>query len=159
MSVSTNDLNIDSWLVSAGREKKPGRPLNVPPVLASNYLKEDIFDYSRSDGTPTWDALEEIIGVAEKGESLAFSSGMAAITAVFDQVKSGSTVVISNDCYQGVAQLAEQGRKQGRWTLEKLPVTDTEAWLKAAKNVDLLWIESPSNPLLKVIHLILRQKQ
>ena len=76
-----------SWLVSAGRSSEPGDPLNVPLVPASNFIIGAGRAYSRDDGTPTWEALEEIVGGLEKGRAVAFASGMAAIAAVFDQLK------------------------------------------------------------------------
>jgi hypothetical protein len=47
-------------------------------------------DYARDDGTPTWEALEELVGVLESGKAVAFASGMAAIAAVFDQLTTGA---------------------------------------------------------------------
>ena len=66
-----------AWLVSAGRDRRPGSPLNVPPCPASNFVLGDRRAYSRDDGTPGWEALEEIVGGLEGGSSVSFSSGMA----------------------------------------------------------------------------------
>lgn len=153
MSDPSTKLTLESWLVSAGRSKNPGQPLNVAPTLASNYVLGGDYVYSRDDGTPAVGALEEIVGVAEKGKTVAFSSGMAAITAVFNLLKADSTIVLPDDCYQGVAGLAVQGMHQGRWKLERLPVIDTEGWIKACEYADLIWLESPSNPLLEIADL------
>jgi cystathionine gamma-synthase len=60
-------VSIESWLVSAGRERQPGSPLNVPPFPASNFVLGDRRAYSRDDGTPSWEALEEIVGGLEGG--------------------------------------------------------------------------------------------
>ena len=90
--------SAESWVVSAGRDRRPGSPLNVPPVLASNFVLGDSRAYSRDDGTPGWDALEEIVGGLEGGHAVAFASGMAAIAAVFDQLPTGSVVAIPDDC-------------------------------------------------------------
>ena len=76
--------SVESWLVSAGRDRSPGSPLNVPPTPASNFVLGDHRAYSRDDGTPSWEALEEIVGGLEGGSSVAFASGMAAIAAIFD---------------------------------------------------------------------------
>lgn len=78
----------DSWLVNAGRSAEPGTPLNVPLVPASNFVIGNGREYSRDDGTPTWEALEQVIGGLEGGRAVTFSSGMAAIAAVFDQRRS-----------------------------------------------------------------------
>ena len=62
--------------MSARRDRRPGSPLNVPPIPASNFVLGDRRAYSRDDGTPTWEALEEITGWLEGGSSIAFASGM-----------------------------------------------------------------------------------
>src|SRR6267142_336223 len=83
---NASDLgSVESWLVSAGRDRRPGSPLNVPPCPASNFVLGERRAYSRDDGTPSWEALEEIVGGLEGGSSVAFASGMAGIAAVFDQ--------------------------------------------------------------------------
>jgi len=145
--------SAESLLVAAGRDGRPGSPLNVPPVLASNFVLGTERSYARGDGTPTWEALEEIVGLLEGGESVAFASGMAGIAAVFDQLHAGSRIVLPADCYQGVAGLAESGRQKGLWSISRLAVDDTDGWIREAADSDLLWLESPSNPLLVVADL------
>ena len=61
--------------------------------------------------------------------------------------------VLPDNFYHCVAGLAEAGRHRGRWSLQRLPVADTAAWIDARATVDLLWLESPSNPLLVVAGL------
>jgi cystathionine gamma-synthase len=142
--------SVESWLVSAGRDRRPGSPLNVPPIPASNFVLGESRAYSRDDGTPGWEALEEIVGGLEGGSSVAFASGMAGIAAVFDQLSTGSVVVLPDDCYQGVAGLAQAGERRGRWTVHRVAVADTGRWLEMCGVADLIWLESPSNPLLTV---------
>ena len=103
--------------MSAGRDRRPGSPLNVPPWPASNFVLGEHRAYSRDDGTPGWEALEEIVGGLEGGSSVCFASGMAGIAAIFDQLPTGSVVALPDDCYQGVAGLANAGQSRGRWTL------------------------------------------
>lgn len=148
-----NPLSTDSWLVSAGRPHHPGEPLNVPLTPASNFLLGDDRVYSRTDGTPGWEALETILGGLEDAHSLSFSSGMAAIAAIFDQLPAGATIALPDDCYQGVTQLAEAGQTRHRWTIQRVPLADTARWIETARTADLLWLESPSNPLLHVADL------
>ncbi|HKS28438.1 MAG TPA: PLP-dependent transferase [Pyrinomonadaceae bacterium] len=143
-------IKPESWLVSAGRSEEPGAPLNVPLVPASNFILGSARGYSRDDGTPTWEALEEVVGGLESGKALAFASGMAAIASVFDQLAVGAVVVLPDDCYQGVAGLAAEGAERGRWSIERVAVDDTTGWIRACKVSDLIWLESPSNPLLTV---------
>ena len=144
---------LESWLVSAGRSGVPGAPLNVPLVPASNFVIGGGREYSRDDGTPTWEALEAVVGGLESGQAVAFASGMAAIAAVFDQLAAGSTVALPDDCYQGVAGLVSAGAERGRWSVRRVGLDDTAGWIDAARSADLLWLESPSNPLLGVADL------
>ena len=148
-----SEFKPETWLVSAGRDSRPGAPLNVPLVPASNFIIGGDRSYSRDDGTPTWEALEAIVGGLESGKAVAFSSGMAAIAAVFDQLTAGAVIVLPDDCYQGVAGLAAEGEKKGRWSVRKVAVEDTAGWIHACVGADLVWLETPSNPLLTVADL------
>lgn len=144
----------ETWAVVAGRGvHAPGGPLNVPPVLASNFVLGGDHAYTRDDGTPTWEAFEELLGGLEHGVAVAFASGMAAAAAIFDLLPAGAEGVLPDDCYQAVAGLAAAGRRLGRWSFRRLAPDDTDAWLHAAGHADLLWLESPSNPLLHVADL------
>lgn len=149
-----NAVSVESWLVSGGRDDRPGSPLNVPPWPASNFILGGRRAYARDDGTPGWEALEEIVGGLEGGSAVAFSSGMAAIAAVFDLLPSGAVVALPDDCYQGVSGLAEVGQSKGRWAVRRVAVADTEGWRRACAEADLIWLESPSNPLLAVADLV-----
>jgi len=146
-------ISLESWVVSAGRDSVPGAPLNVPLVPASNFILGKGREYSRDDGTPTWEALEEVVGGLESGTAVAFASGMAAIASVFDQLAVGAVVVLPDDCYQGVAGLAAAGAEKQRWSVQRVPVDDTAGWIRACGIADLIWLESPSNPLLTVADL------
>jgi cystathionine gamma-synthase len=153
MDTPTPGISLESWLVSAGRAAEPGAPLNVPLVPASNFILGGGRAYSRDDGTPTWEALEEVVGGLESGKAVAFASGMAAIASVFDQLAAGSVVVLPDDCYQGVAGLAASGATKQRWSVRRVAVDDTAGWIRACGSADLIWLESPSNPLLTVADL------
>jgi hypothetical protein len=131
MELLPPDITPESWLVSAGRSPAPGAPLNVPLIPASNFIIGAGREYSRDDGTPTWEALEEIVGGLESGKAVAFASGMAAIAAVFDQLAAGSIVVLPDDLYQGVAGLAAAGAERRRWSVQRVPVDDTAGWVRA----------------------------
>jgi len=150
---SMEKISPQSWLVAAGRPKEPGSPLNVPPVPASNFLLESERGYARDGSTPTWEALEEILGGLEGGEAIAFSSGMAAAAAVFGQMGAGARIALPDDCYHGVVELARLGASRVGWQLSSIAVEDTAGWIEAAGEADLIWLESPSNPLLAVADL------
>src|SRR5436853_7827050 len=101
-------------MVVAGRgEQTPGSPLNVPPVLASNFILGGDRAYTRDNGTPTWEAFEEILGGLEHGVAVAFASGMATVAAVFELLPAGAEIVIPDDCYQAVVGLAAAGEQRG----------------------------------------------
>jgi cystathionine gamma-synthase len=148
-----NDWTPETWLIAAGRNRTPGAPLNVPPVLASNFYLPDDRVYSRSDGTPTSDALEELLGGMENGKALSFASGMAAAAVILLRLPVGSTIAVPVDPYHGVAGIVNEGEAQGRWTVLRLDQADTPAWLDALQTCDLVWLETPENPLMTVADL------
>jgi cystathionine gamma-synthase len=156
-------LRPETAVICAGRSRRGGSgPLNVPVVLASNFhaspteapgMAEGSRAYARTDATPTWEALEGAVGQVEGGHAVAFSSGMAAVAAVLDLVPAGGRIVAPNDCYFGVGELLADGQQQGRWAVDRLDLTDTASVQAVVAGADLLWLETPSNPLLDVADL------
>lgn len=153
MDKHSRGMKRETWLVSAGRPSEPGDPLNAPLIPASNFIIGSGRDYSRGDSTPTWEALEDVVGGLESGKAVAFASGMAAMASVFDQLSAGAVVALPDDCYQGVAGLVAAGAARGRWSVQRVAVEDTAGWIRACAAADLIWLESPSNPLLTVADL------
>jgi cystathionine gamma-synthase len=145
----SGDVKPETWAIVGGRRDQPGAPLNVPMMPSSAFLSGGDRNYSRNDATEGWEALEAVIGGWEGGDAVAFASGMAACSAVLTQLADGGHLVLGDDCYQGVAGLAEAGSRDHGWRVERLPVAD-ERWLGRAAEADMLWVESPSNPLLEV---------
>ncbi|NNE96524.1 MAG: PLP-dependent transferase [Acidimicrobiales bacterium] len=148
-----DEWSATSWLAAGARPDGPGEPLNTPIVPASNFVHGGDFEYARDEGTPTWVALETLMARLEGGKALAFGSGMAAIASVFDQLAVGAHIVWPDDCYQGVAGIIAAGEAHGRWTAERLPVDATDSWVERSSDADLVWLESPSNPLLSIADL------
>jgi cystathionine gamma-synthase len=148
-----SDWTPQTWLVAGGRNRTPGEPLNVAPVFASNFYLPDDRVYSRSEGTPTTDSLETLLGGLDGGRSLVFASGMAAAAVVFQRLPVGSQLAIPTDPYHGVAGIVAEGERQGRWTVRRLDQADTAAWVDAVAECDLVWLESPENPLITVADL------
>ncbi len=140
-------------MVSGGRPGGPGAPLNTPIVAASNFEPGGEHYYSRGDGTATVAAFEELLGGLEGGTALAFGSGMAAASAVFDQLAVGREIALPTDCYHGVNQLADDGAERGRWAVRRVELADVDGWRQAIAECALVWLESPSNPLLEVADL------
>jgi cystathionine gamma-synthase len=147
-------LKPETLLVSAGRPEGQGQPLNVPLVPASNRVLGAGPVYAREDGTPTWEALEAIMGQLEGGSATAFASGMAAVAAVLELVPGGGSIALPEECYQGVAALVAEGEAKGRWQVRHIATDDTAGWIAAAGRDDLLWLESPSNPRLLLSDLV-----
>jgi cystathionine gamma-synthase len=154
--MAAEPLRPETIAIKAGRPAGPGDPINTPLVTASNYRQDDAGEgsgrsYSRGDGTPTVQSLEEAVGQLEGGWAVAFGSGMAAAAAVLDQLPVGATVVMPDDCYQGVAMALARGQERFGWKVETVDLTDTDRWLALIDGgPDLVWLESPSNPLLAV---------
>jgi cystathionine gamma-synthase len=143
----------ETWVIVAGRpEPVPGAPLNTPLIAASTYVLGSERIYSRNEGTEGWEAFEAMLGGLEGGDAVAFSSGMAACAAVLGQLPTGAHLVLVDDCYQGVAEIADAGARSHQWSVERLSATDP-LWLQRTAEADLLWIESPTNPLLEVADL------
>jgi cystathionine gamma-synthase len=151
--VEPGAVRLDSWVVAGGRPGEPGQSLNVPIFPASNFLLGAGRTYSREHGTPTIDAFERLMGGLEGGSAVAFSSGMAAAGAVLDRLPAGASIVLADDCYQGVSAVVRSGEEKGRWRVRRLPPTETQAWIQALDAADLLWLESTSNPFLTVADL------
>lgn len=153
MDELNDSMHPDTWLISQGRPTELGDPLNWPPMMASNFRLPHERYYNRTEGTETQGALEDLIGGLERGRALAFSSGMAAVACLFHGLPVGATLVIPEDPYHAVNGLAVEGEAQGRWTVRRFDLADTGAWVDAALEADLLWVETPANPLMTVADL------
>jgi cystathionine gamma-synthase len=155
-------VHPETAVICAGRPPRAaGQPLNTPIVLASNFHAGaaaapgtgEARAYARTEATAAWEALETAVGHLEGGHGVAFSSGMAAIAAVLDLVPAGGRIVAPRDCYLGVGELLADAQQQGRWAVVRVDLTDTASVQAAATGADLLWLETPSNPLLDIADL------
>lgn len=132
---------------------------STPIYLASTYHQEDVdapgaYDYSRS-GNPTRHALEETIAQLEEGVAgFAFSSGMAAISTVFLLFSSGDHLIVSEDVYGGTFRVLSQVLSRMGIQTTFVDTTDVEKVKEAiTPQTKGIYIETPSNPLLKVTDL------
>jgi cystathionine gamma-synthase len=151
--VDPSEVTPATWAIAGGRPSgAPGEPLNVSPFLASNFVLGTDRIYARNEATPGWEAFEEVIGGLEGGIAVAFASGMGACAGVFFGLPTGAHVVLPDDCYQGVVELAAAGAAAHGWQLERLAVTDP-AWPDRVGTADVIWVESPSNPMLEIADL------
>lgn len=144
--------HLRTLAVTAGRDSSPGAPLNVPPTFASTYRDGGAVGYGRW-GNPTWSALEEALGAAERGKTVAFASGQAAIAALIDPLKIGAVITLPVDAYLGTRSLLRDLDARGRVKLQPIDVTVTDDVIAALAWTDLLWLESPTNPMLGIVDL------
>jgi cystathionine beta-lyase/cystathionine gamma-synthase len=147
--------------IHAGQEPDPTTGAVMTPIYAtSTYVQESPgkhkgFDYARSIN-PTRLALEKCIADLEGGtRGFAFASGLAAMSTVLELLETGSHIVVSDDLYGGTFRLFDKVRKQSAGLeFTYVDLTEASRFEKAIKpNTRMVWIETPSNPLLKIIDL------
>lgn len=129
---------------------------SIPKVQASTYHQSDIlqnqkYTYSRF-GNPTVEALEEAVAVLEDGKyATAFSSGVAAISSVLLQLSSGDHIVLCKNIYGGTYQVVTELLEKFNIEYTFVEESPTENWSKAIReNTKMIYLESPSNPTLKI---------
>lgn len=147
----------------------PGAPVNPPVVLSSTFHQGGDLVYGR-DGNPTWSALEEVVGRLEGGDCLVFSSGLAANAAVLETLPVPGRVVVAGDAYNGTRRYLSDVAGRGRLRFRTVDVADTAGVLMACAEMvetpgrpsgaegafgagGILWLESPTNPLLAIADL------
>lgn len=146
-------IHPETSAVSAGRPAAaPDAPINPPIVLTSTYHAGGPVGYGRY-GNESWSGLEAAIGELEGGSTLTFSSGMAAVSAVFSILPVGAPVVASNQGYSGVMALLNQLHLAGRLEVRFVEIIETEEVIAAMKGAALVWLESPTNPCLDIADL------
>lgn len=149
---TTADLHVDTLLVSAGTPvHEPGAPVNPPVVLSSTYVADGPVTYARG-GNPTWQAFEDALGTLEGGQALVHASGMGAISAALALVPPGGTIVAPDTTYNGTVELLRDFEEAG-FTIRRRHATDTAGFVADLDGADLVWIESPTNPLMDVMDL------
>ena len=133
--------------------------VTVPVFQTSTYQQDGIgkprgFEYSRT-GNPTRQALEEALASLEGGtHGLAFASGVAATTAVLQLLSPGDHVVAGDDLYGGTYRLLEQVYRPWGVQVDYADSTSPASFYKAFRpNTRLIWVETPTNPLLKLVDL------
>jgi cystathionine gamma-synthase len=146
-------LATESKVVAAGRPaKQPDGALNPPIALNSTFHQGGPVGYGRY-GNETWSALEEAISVLEGGKTLLFSSGMAAISAVFSLLPEGAVIVAANNGYQGTTTLLKKLNESEKLKVRFVNLANTDECIAAIPGAQMLYLESPLNPLLEVVDL------
>src|SRR6478736_4920062 len=147
--------------IHAGQEPDESTGAIMTPIYAtSTYVQTSPgvhkgFEYSRSQN-PTRLAYERCITDLEGGSrGFAFASGLAAMSTVLELLDSGSHVIVSDDLYGGTFRLFDKVRKRSaNLDFTYVDLTDASRFESAIKkNTRMVWIETPSNPLLKIIDL------
>ena len=158
--MSTDRLNAATRAVRAALESDTHHSAVVPPIhLTSTYAFKEFgvkgaYDYTRS-GNPTRDALAEAIASLEGGAgAVVTASGMAAVTLVTQLLGPQDLLVAPHDCYGGTYRLFAALAKRQALRVEFVDQTDAQA-IDAAlgKQPKLVWIETPSNPLLRIVDI------
>jgi cystathionine gamma-lyase len=160
MSVERPDHGFATRAIHAGQDADPATGATVVPIYATSTYTQEApgkhkgYEYSRS-GNPTRTALETCLASLEGGErGLAFASGLAATTAVLSFLRPGDTVVAAADLYGGTYRLLERVFKP--WGLKALYTDDPspQGFARlAASGTKLIWIETPTNPLLQILDI------
>lgn len=146
-------LHRESVLVDAGRPPRtPGAPVNGGISAVATYISGGDRAYGR-EGNPTIDAFEEALGALEGGHAVAFGSGIAATTALVDWLPTGSVLVLPDSFYNYHRTLYDRFVALGRLSLRVVDTTRTDEVLAALPGASMLWLEIPTNPLLKVADL------
>lgn len=142
--------------VRAGIESDRQFGAVVPPIcLSSTFSFADLgeprkHDYSRS-GNPTRDLLADALAELEGGCGATITAtGMGAITTVLQLLEPGDRLVAPLDCYGGTFRLFDALATKGAFCLEWVDFQDETSWRPALKNARMVWLETPSNPLLRV---------
>lgn len=146
-------LHPDTIAVISGRPRgAPGATLNTPIVPASTFRHGGDLEYGR-DGNPGWEAFEAALGGLEQGHCVTFASGLAAATAVLDELPRGAKLIAQRAPYYGVAELLHERASRGLVELETHAALTAESIAGSIAGAALVWIESPTNPMLDVVDL------
>ncbi|HEY7963656.1 MAG TPA: PLP-dependent aspartate aminotransferase family protein [Steroidobacteraceae bacterium] len=161
MSEDTSGQRFATRVIHGGQRPDPLTGAVMPPIYAtSTYVQSSPgvhqgFEYSRTRN-PTRDALQASLANLEGGAAaFAFASGMAATSTLLELLDAGSHIVAMHDLYGGSYRLLENVRKRSAGHSVSFVDLSQEGALQAALRPDtrLVWVESPTNPLLKLVDL------
>lgn len=148
---------IETQVIHAGQQADPSTGAVMPPIYQTSTYKQmgvgqhSGYEYSRT-GNPTRAALEANLAALEGSEfGLAFASGMAAIDTVLRMFEPGDHILAGNDVYGGTFRLFDKEFRRYGLTFSYVDTTDLEAVEAGLRpETRLLWLESPTNPLLSI---------
>ncbi|HEX4925811.1 MAG TPA: cystathionine gamma-synthase [Bdellovibrionales bacterium] len=150
-------FGFETRAIHAGQEPDPSTGAIMTPVyLTSTYVQSSPgvhkgYDYSRADN-PTRDAYEDCLASLESGKhGFAFASGCAAMTTIAHLLKNGDHLICSDDVYGGTFRLFDKVIKNNGIEFSYVDFANLGAFEKLIKsNTKMVWIETPTNPLLKL---------
>jgi len=151
---------FETLAVHAGAEPDPASGAVSPPIQMSTTFKQDGvgglrggFEYGRT-GNPTRQLLEEAIAVLEGAtHGVAFASGLAATQNLLYLLDPGDRLVLTDDAYGGTWRLADKVWRRYGVQTDAVDLTDLDAVAEAVHGSRMVWIETPTNPLLKVLDI------
>ncbi|MGX1162362.1 cystathionine gamma-synthase [Arthrobacter sp. SLBN-100] len=157
-------LAAETVVVAAGRPpRERDQPVNPPIVLSSTYFGTGpLADGERGYGrysNPTWDPFEEALGQLEGSElpGLLYASGLAAVSSALSLIPAGGVLVMPTHSYSGSLVMAAELAQKGFIELRTVDIADTDAVREAlsprhpaARAAAMLWLESPTNPMLGI---------
>src|SRR5215210_912042 len=154
-------MEFETRAIHAGQDPDPATGAAITPIYqTSTYVQEAVgqnkgYDYSRV-GNPTRTALETALASLENaGHGVAFSSGLGATTTLMHLVDPGQRVVLVADVYGGVYRMTSKiyEPKGYRFTYVPADVFDADLGSYLGEDVRIVWVETPSNPLLNVVDI------
>jgi cystathionine gamma-synthase len=154
------DFDPATELTLAGQDLDTSYNSIAPPLYqTANFRFEDVgetkgFDYSRS-GNPTRGSLEDILADLDGGAgAVATSTGMSAVATVTHLFDTDAHILCAHDCYGGTERLFSYLADQGKLSVSYRDLSDPEALADAVRpTTEALWVETPSNPLLRIVDL------
>ncbi|HTZ06195.1 MAG TPA: cystathionine gamma-synthase [Gaiellaceae bacterium] len=153
-------MEFETRAIHDGQEPDPATgALTTPIYQTSTYVQEEVgvhkgYDYSRV-ANPTRTALQQCLASLESAEhGVAFSSGLGAVTTVMHLVDPGQRVVLIADVYGGVYRMTSQVYEPKGYLFDYVPAADfPNLRERLDDNTRIVWIESPSNPMLNVVDI------
>jgi cystathionine beta-lyase/cystathionine gamma-synthase len=147
-------------VIHSGLAEQEDKGAVIPPIYQTSTFRQEApgvtkgYDYSRADN-PTREVLESSLAeIEDAAHALAFSSGLAAEQAIVQMLDPGARVLVCDDVYGGTGRLFRDLYSKYSIEFEFIDMTDHSIVEQAfAKKVDMVWFETPSNPLLKVIDI------
>lgn len=152
-------LHPETEVVQKGRpEREPGGAIIGGIAVTTTFRAGGEYIYGRSDND-TWRDLEAVLGALEQGRALVFSSGMSAISATFDLLPPGGTIVAPSSGYMNTLVQLKKLETNRRLKIVWVDIEDSTAVIKSLDGASMLFFESPINPLLTVaeVDLLIRE--